>query len=230
MAFSVGTQPDTYNLARTVPRAADSPCPGVVSMYEGLVMTRAFRKVLRTRSSRTISRPILSLEPLEDRSVPTLLGQQLFPTDNPWNQSITGAPVAANSAAVMSNIVTLFGDGRLHPDFGQDYRNTNDLYGIPVNVVHGNATSTTSVVIDDYASESDVIPAPIPTNAVLEGDYQNGPKAGLANRGDSHLIVYDVDNNIGYEFYRASRPSENSDRQWHADQETVWNYNTNELS
>jgi hypothetical protein len=190
-------------------------------------MTRAFRKVLRTRSSRTISRPILSLEPLEDRSVPTLLGQQLFPTDNPWNQSITGAPVAANSAAVMSNIVTLFGDGRLHPDFGQDYRNTNDLYGIPVNVVHGNATSTTSVVIDDYASESDVIPAPIPTNAVLEGDYQNGPKAGLANRGDSHLIVFDVDNDVAYEFFDASRPGENADSKWHAAQESVWDMKTN---
>ena len=30
----------------------------------------------------------------------TLLGQQVFPLDNAWNQNISNAPVAANSAAV----------------------------------------------------------------------------------------------------------------------------------
>jgi hypothetical protein len=64
---------------------------------------------------------------------------------------------------------------------------------------------------------------------VLEGDYQNGPKVGVDNRGDSHLVVYDVDNNVAYEFYRASRPSENSDGHWHADQESVWDMKTNEF-
>jgi hypothetical protein len=34
------------------------------------------------------------LEELEYRVVPTLLGQQLFPADNPWNQNISNAPVA----------------------------------------------------------------------------------------------------------------------------------------
>ena len=82
------------------------------------------------------------------------------------------------------------------------------------------------VVIDAYADESDLQDAPIPANAVLEGDNQNGPVAGLANRGDSHLIVYDEDNNVAYEFYNASRPGENSDGQWHADQESVWDMKT----
>src|SRR5262245_18931944 len=54
------------------------------------------------------------LEELEDRTVPTLVGHQVFPADNPWNQKITGAPVAANSAAVINNLVTRYGDGRLH--------------------------------------------------------------------------------------------------------------------
>ncbi len=63
----------------------------------------------------------LVLDRLEDRAVPTLLGQHLFPTDNPWNQRIDAAPVAANSTAVMNNIINLSGgDGRFHPDFGQD--------------------------------------------------------------------------------------------------------------
>jgi hypothetical protein len=169
---------------------------------------------------------ILRVHELEDRIVPTIVGDQVFPADNPWNQKITAAPVAANSAAIMNNIITRYGDGRLHPDFGQDYHTASDLYGIPYNVVHGNSTGKVNVVIDAYSSESDIQAAPVPANAVIEGDFQNGPNAGVNNRGDSHLIVFDVDNNIAYEFYRASRPTENSDGHWHADQETVWNMNT----
>jgi hypothetical protein len=156
----------------------------------------------------------------------TLLGNQLFPSDNPWNQQITSAPVASNSTAIFNNIINLYGNGRFHPDFGQDTQGNNPLYGIPFNVVHGNTQAKVNVVIDAYPDESDIQPAPIPANAVLEGDNQNGPVAGLANRGDSHLIVYDEDNNIAYEFYNASRPSENTDGQWHAAQESVWNLNT----
>jgi hypothetical protein len=176
---------------------------------------------------RTNRRTTLRLEEFEDRTLPSLLGNQVFPADNPWNQKITNAPVAANSAAVINNIVTAYGDGRLHPDFGQDYHSGTDLYGIPYNVVHGNSTAKVSVVIDAYAGESDLAPAPVPANAVLEGDYQNGPKTGVNNRGDSHLLVYDVDNNVAYEFYRASRPSENPDGKWHADQETIWDMKAN---
>src|SRR5262245_12627945 len=75
------------------------------------------------------------IDVLEDRTAPALLGNQLFPADSPWNQKITNAPVAANSAAVINNILSNFGNGRLHPDFGQDYQNGTDLYGIPYNVV-----------------------------------------------------------------------------------------------
>jgi hypothetical protein len=193
-------------------------------------MFSLLRKLSRPVNGQTRARKaVLALETLEDRTVPTLLGNGLFPADNPWNQPITNAPVAANSGAILNNIIANYGDGKLHPDFGQDYHTATDLYGIPYNVVHGNSTPKVHVVIDAYASESDLQDAPIPAGAVIEGDFQNGPKVGVDARGDSHLIVYDVDNNIGYEFYRASRPGENSDGQWHADQETVWNYNTNEF-
>jgi hypothetical protein len=186
---------------------------------------------LLRRTRRAAARTAVpALETLEDRTVPTLLGNSLFPADNAWNQQITNAPVASNSAAIINNIISQQGsDGRLHPDFGQDYNNGSDLYGIPYNVVHGNSTPKVHVVIDAYASESDLQDAPVPASAVLEGDFQNGPNVGVNNRGDSHLIVYDVDNNIAYEFYRASRPSENGDGQWHADQETVWNMSTDEF-
>lgn len=151
----------------------------------------------------------------------------LFPADNPWNQNIASAPVATNSDAIITNIVAHYGNGRFHPDFGQDTRTASPLYGIPYNVVHGNSTPKVSVVIDAYSTESDLLPAPIPANAVLEGDLQNAPTIGLANRGDSHLLVWDIDNTIAYEFYAASRPSENLDGNWHADAEAVWDMKAN---
>lgn len=161
----------------------------------------------------------------------SMLGTALFPADNPWNQRIDQAPVATNSAAIIGNIVT---DNvnrnrnlQLHPDFGQDYHNGGSLYGIPYNIVRGSSTSKTRVVIDAYPDESDLRDVPLPNNVVLEGDLQNGPLVGVDNRGDSHLLVWDADANVAYEFYRASRPNENTDGKWHADGETVWDLSKN---
>jgi hypothetical protein len=166
---------------------------------------------------------IWSLAMPMSKGLAALLGSNLFPADNPWNQNISMAPLASNSVAIISNI----GNGRFHPDFGQDYRAGNALYGIPYNVVHGNSTPKIHVVIDAYANQSDVQNAPVPVDAVIEGDMDNGPTVGLNIRGDSHLLIWDEDNNIAYEFYRASRPSENADSQWHADSETIWDMKTN---
>lgn len=151
----------------------------------------------------------------------------LFPANNPWNQRITNAPVSPYSAGILNRITTLSGNGRLHPDFSQNFAGSAPLYGIPYNVVQGNSTPKVPVVLGAYASQSDHGDCPIPPNAVLEGDNQNGPVVGLNARGDSHLIVWDQDNNIVYEFYRASRPSENADGKWHADSQCIWNMNTN---
>jgi hypothetical protein len=184
-----------------------------------------------------------AVEELEERLVPTLLGQQLFPLDYPWNQNISNAPVAANSVAIIAHIGASI---HLHPDWGADSpaNGTSPLYGIPFNVVHGNSTGKVNVVIDNYAGESDIVPAPIPANAVIEGDYQNGPNPNGAGyntnqRGDSHLIVWDEDNNIAYELFGVSRQSDpylfpdnngvelqHTDSFWHAAQETVWNMST----
>ena len=117
-------------------------------------------------------------------------------------------------------------------------------YGIPVNIVHGNSTATVNVIIDNYPGESDIVPVPIPANAVIEGDYQDGPNPegggyNSGQRGDSHLIVWDEDANTAYELYGVTRPSDttlfpntdgvelpHTDGLWHAAQETVWNMNT----
>ena len=180
----------------------------------------------------------------------TLLGQQLFPADNPWNQNIASAPVAANSAAVISNIGASV---RVHPDWGDDNPANGNapLYGIPVNIVHGTGMQLVNVQIDNFPDESDITGVPIPPGAVLEGDYQNGPNLngggygenGNPNqRGDSHLIVYDEDSKITYEFYGVSRPNDptlfpddddveapKTDALWHAAQETVWDMKTDEF-
>ncbi len=174
----------------------------------------------------------------------SLLGNQLYPANYPWNQNITNAPVAANSAAIISHIGNAI---HIHPDWGADNpaNGASPLYGIPYNVVHGNSTTKINVSIDNYPGESDIQAVPIPTNAVIEGDLQNGPNPHgggyLVNqRGDSHLIVWDEDNNIGYELFGTTRPADtnmfpntsgvekpHTDGLWHAASETVWNFNTN---
>ncbi len=216
------------------------------------VVLCAPRLFARTRSIRpvtsiTLSHARLQVESLEDRRLLTLLGQQLFPADNPWNQNISAAPVAANSAAIIAHIGSSI---HLHPDWGDDSpaNGSDPLYGIPVNVVHGNSVAKVNFSIGNYPDESDIVAVPLPASPVLEGDYQNGPNLngggygenGNPNqRGDSHLIVWDEDNNVAYELYGVSRPNDptlfpnnndvevaKTDTAWHAAQETVWDMKT----
>src|SRR5262249_51693863 len=133
-------------------------------------------------------------------------------SDNPWNQNVFNAPVASNSAAIISHIGT---GVKLHADWYTDNpaNGAAPLYGIPFNVVHGNTTQKVHVVIDNYPGESDIVDAPIPPNAVIEGDFQNGPNLNgpgynAGQRGDSHLLVWDEDNNVAYEFFLAARPND----------------------
>jgi hypothetical protein len=82
-----------------------------------------------------------------------------------------------------------------------------------MHVVHGDSTAKVNVIIDNYPGESDIVPVPIPANALIEGDYQNGanPHGGgykAGQRGDHHLIVWDEHNNIAYELYVVTRPSD----------------------
>src|SRR5262249_17091449 len=109
----------------------------------------------------------------------------------------------------------------LHADFGQSLWNGSYI-GIPYNVVAGNQPPV-NVVIDAWPGESDLLPVPIPANAIIEGD----PLPGGQNFSDRHLIVYDRDNNVVYELYNAFRPTETPDGQWHADAEAYWDLRTN---
>ncbi len=160
----------------------------------------------------------LRAEEFEPRVVPTLLGNQVFPFDNPWNQIIGNAPVAANSSTLVNSIGATKG---LKADFGKGLWEGANI-GIPYNTVSGTQPKV-PVVIDAYSDESDLLPVPIPANAVLEGD----PLPGVQNHGDRHLIVYDKDNNVLYELFNAYRPSETADGKWHADAEAFWDLKTN---
>ena len=72
-------------------------------------------------------------ETLEPRALLTLLGNQVFPLDNPWNQKVNSASVASNSATLVENI----GPTKpLHPDFGEGLLGGAAI-GIPYNVVFG---------------------------------------------------------------------------------------------
>src|SRR5207247_2985488 len=106
---------------------------------------------MATLARRRRRRTWLHLEALEDRTVPTLLGNQVFPADNPWNQRITNAPVAANSATLVASIGLT---SAMHADFGAGTY-AGSLIGIPFNVVPGTQAKV-SVVLDAFASESDV--------------------------------------------------------------------------
>lgn len=182
---------------------------------------------------------------LECRTVPTYLGQQLFPLDNPWNQDISGAPVASNSGDIIARInnrhinpnTGLVDSPNLHVDFG-DPIDDGELYGIPINI----ATSSTpkyDIFISPshgYPDQSDPIQVPIPDGAVIEGDGPTGP-APSTSRGDSHLIVYDRDANVLYELYQAIRPNETqfpyggtkSTGGWGAYNIAFWDLNTNDF-
>lgn len=184
-----------------------------------------------TRRSRWF-RPTLDV--LEFRDLPTFYGNQIFPLDNPWNEKVSDAPVAANSAAIMNRIVSRSGNRGIHPDFGNPLTD-GALYGIPINVVDS-STPKVGVYVsptDGYPDESDLVQVPIPSNAVIEGDGATGPNPS-SDRGDSHLLVYDKTANVLYELFNATRPAETTFPYggakpagvWGAYQISFWNLNT----
>ena len=163
----------------------------------------------RLRRARNLSAHLSVLE-LESRDVPTYFGNQLFPLDNPWNQIISGAPVASNSTAIINRIVNRhIVNGtpvppRLHADFGNP--EDGNLYGIPVNIATSSTPRVTVVIPSfGYPDQSDDVQVPIPAGAVIEGDGPTGP-VDASDRGDSHLLVYDKDANITVRAIPGSSP------------------------
>lgn len=144
-------------------------------------------------------------------SAPVLGGCQVFPQNNPWNQDISAAPVAANSSNYMAKMASLGGNQKLHADFGSD-----PTYGIPF-VVVPSTQPMVPITFTAYGDESDPGPYPIPATAPVEG--------GSASDGDRHVLVLQQGSCKLYEMYRAFKTGTG----WSADSGAIWDLKTGAL-
>ncbi|MGE3074539.1 MAG: hypothetical protein AB7N24_00305 [Dehalococcoidia bacterium] len=149
--------------------------------------------------------------PTSSGSAPMIAGCQVFPQNNAWNQDVSNAPLASNSAAYISRIAALGGNQKLHADFG-----SNPAYGIPY-VVVPSTQAQVPINFTAYGDESDPGPYPIPANAPVEGGSNSG--------GDRHVLVLQQGTCKLYEMYRAFKTATG----WDADSGAVWNLNTGAL-
>ncbi|GCE15586.1 hypothetical protein KTT_54450 [Tengunoibacter tsumagoiensis] len=146
------------------------------------------------------------------RSMNTVGGCQIFPSDNIWNQDISSLPVHSNSANYMASIgLTNHLDGF----FGSGLYD-NAPIGFPYTVVPG--TQPTVPVSFEYANESDPGPYPIPPQAPIEG--------GAQSTGDRHVLVINSATCKLYETF-ASYPQ--ADGSWKAGSGAIWDLNSNAL-
>ncbi|HVT88946.1 MAG TPA: hypothetical protein VHD56_08850 [Tepidisphaeraceae bacterium] len=121
-------------------------------------------------------------------SVPSLVGRQVFPPDDPWNTDISSEPVDPQSDELIASIGKA---AILHPNFGTVYRGAP--IGVPYVIVSGDQPKVP--VSFEHAAESDAGPYPIPADVLVED--------GSQSNGDRHVIVLDQTHWILYELYRA---------------------------
>lgn len=130
-----------------------------------------------------------------------------LPNQAAWNQDVSRAPVARNSARTIAYVNRRGGD-RLHPDFGSPR-----AYGFPYAVV-GARQRPLPIRYVAYGSESDRGPFPVPTWAPIEG--------GRRSDGDRHVLVVDRSRCLLHELYRAFF-SRRGGAHWNADSGARWN-------
>jgi hypothetical protein len=136
-----------------------------------------------------------------------------LPNQAAWNQDISKAPTAPNSAATIAYI-DANGGNFLHPDFGSPR-----AYGFPYAVV-GAGQRRLPIHYTAYGSESDRGPFPIPASAPVEG--------GQRSDGDRHVLVVDRSDCMLYELYRAF-PKRGGGTHWNADSGASWDLHSTEL-
>jgi hypothetical protein len=136
-----------------------------------------------------------------------------LPNQAAWNQDVSRAPVARNSARVIAYINSRGGD-MLHPDFGSPRS-----YGFPYAVV-GAGARRLPVNYTAYGDESDRGPFPIPLGAPVEG--------GSRSDGDRHVLAIDRSRCMLYELYRAF-PRRPGRGHWNADSGARWNLRSTAL-
>ncbi len=136
-----------------------------------------------------------------------------LPNEAAWNQDVSRAPLARNSAATIAYI-NAHGGNLLHPDFGSPRP-----YGFPYSVV-GAHQRPLPIHYTAYGDESDPGPFPIPPAAPVEG--------GSGSDGDRHVLVVDRDSCTLYELYRAF-PERAGGAHWNADSGVSWDLRSNAL-
>ncbi len=125
----------------------------------------------------------------------------LFPADNWWNQDVSQAPVAPESAALIA-FINNGGSRRLHPDFG-GIAAPNEIYGIPYVVVAGNQPKRQVQFYYDDESDGVGVPFyPIPDQAITQSYWiEGGAPGNQAPGGDRHMLIVDKDNLRLYELF-----------------------------
>jgi hypothetical protein len=135
-----------------------------------------------------------------------------LPNQAAWNQDISKAPVAPNSATTIAYINS-HGGNLLHPDFGSPRP-----YGFPYAVV-GPGRPELPIHYTAYGDESDPGPFPIPSGAPVEG--------GRGSDGDRHVLAIDRSSCTLYELYRAFY--QGGGNRWNADSGTKWDLRSTAL-
>ena len=136
-----------------------------------------------------------------------------LPNQAAWNQDVSRAPVARNSAAVIAHIDAHGGDF-LHPDFGSPR-----AYGFPYAVV-GSGQRELPIRYTAYGDESDPGPFPVPIGAPVEG--------GRRSDGDRHVLAVDRSTCTLYELYRAF-PARGGRPYWKAESGAGWDLGSTAL-
>lgn len=152
----------------------------------------------------------------------------VFPSDNPWNQDISGTALQTNSATYISNMAPTRG---MHPDWG-DW--STDHYGIPFSSGTGATPQPITWSASWGASESDTNPCPsgtgqfcypIPLGAPIEGG------TGASSGSDRHVLYIDTAGAPGnctlYELYNAQNPTGSSG--WTAANGAIFHLGSNAL-
>jgi hypothetical protein len=159
----------------------------------------------------------------------SLVGRQVFPVDNWWNQDVTIAPVDPQSQALIDWISgkTPSNPGarrQMHPDFGPP------PYGIPY-VVVSQSQPLIDVTWTAYGSQSDPgAPGepgyPVPDEARTQPNYIEGGVPGGGSSGDRHLLIVDRDRWRLFELF-ATRWNASLGR-WEANSGAYFNLATND--
>ena len=126
-----------------------------------------------------------------------------LPNQAAWNQDISKAPVARNSAATIAYIDAHGGD-HLHPDFGSPRE-----YGFPYSVV-GAGQRQAADPLHRLRQRERQGALPDPEGAPVEG--------GNGSDGDRHVLVVDRAGCVLYELYRAFFRG----GRWNADSGARW--------